>query len=132
METNIDQECYHVQALAAYYMILSVRSLGHPRAKYGKGVMVGAAFFIALHLCNIAAQARHSLICFFSITCHISAYSGTLACQVREHSCNYTTGVASYNLHSYRFIDHMVTHKGCTTWPYVSNLPWSLASSTML
>eukprot|EP00884_Botryococcus_braunii_P009151 jgi/Botrbrau1/18237/Bobra.53_1s0091.1 len=42
--------------LATYYMILSVRPLGHPRSKYGKGVLVGAAFFIALHLCNIAAQ----------------------------------------------------------------------------
>lgn len=53
-----DLACFG-QLLAAYDMILSVRPLGHPRSKYGKGVMVGAAFFIALHLCNIAAQVRY-------------------------------------------------------------------------
>jgi hypothetical protein len=45
-----------MQLLAVYYMVLSTKPLGHPRAKYGKGVLVGATFFIALHICNIAAQ----------------------------------------------------------------------------
>ena len=56
------------KVLAIYYMVLSRRSLAHPRNKYGKGVLVATSLFAALHVANIATQvelAPSSLRIFF-------------------------------------------------------------------
>ncbi len=49
-----------VQVVSIYYMVFSRVTLAHPRSRYGKGFLVAASFYTAMHLANIAAQVRSS------------------------------------------------------------------------
>ncbi|KAK9815451.1 hypothetical protein WJX72_003888 [[Myrmecia] bisecta] len=42
--------------VSIYYMVFTRVSLAHPRSRYGKGFLVAASFYTAMHLANIAAQ----------------------------------------------------------------------------
>ena len=43
-----------MQVFAIRYMVFSRRSLSHPRANFGRGVMAATSLFSALHITNIA------------------------------------------------------------------------------
>ena len=76
--------------LALRYMLLTRRSLSHPRSAFGRGLMIATGLFAALHFVNIGTHV--SMFACVPSVCLIQSTTGVLA----QHSpwlpiCRWTT-----------------------------------------
>ena len=54
--------------VALRYMILTRRTLCHPRSAFGRGLMVATGLFAALHFVNIATHVSRTRLCSIQVS----------------------------------------------------------------
>ena len=63
--------------LALRYMLLTRRSLSHPRSAFGRGLMIATGLFAALHFVNIGTHV--SMLACVRTACLTQSTAGVLA-----------------------------------------------------